>query len=101
MNRRSKASVTNESLLWMRMRIDKCKLCQSLSLLKTLYNGPMKCNHVWANSGSRDTRSTGKSEISGGLYGAPATLLQMARFLKICLTASGYLLVTRTLSNSG
>ena len=52
-----------------------------------MYSGPMKSNPVWANGGSRDTRSIGKSGVGGGLYGAP-TLLQMAHFLKIWFTTS-------------
>lgn len=53
-----------------------------------MYNRPMKSNPVWANGGSRDTRSIGKSGVSGGLYGAPSTLLQVPHFLKICFTTS-------------
>ena len=49
-----------------------------------MYNGPMKSNPVWANGGSRDTRSFGKSGVGGCLYGGPYTLLQVAHFLKIC-----------------
>ena len=52
-----------------------------------MYNGPIKSNPEWANGGSRDTRSIGKSEVGGGLYVAP-TLLQVAVFLKICFTTS-------------
>ena len=53
-----------------------------------MYSGPMKSNPVWANGGSRDTRSIGKSGVRGGLYGAPSTLLQIAHFLKICFSFS-------------
>ena len=53
-----------------------------------MYNGPIKSNPEWANGGSRDTRSIGKSGVDGGLYGAPSTLLQVAHFLKICFTTS-------------
>ena len=43
---------------------------------------------MWANSGSRDTRSIGKSGVGSGLYGTPSTFLQVTHFLKIPLTAS-------------
>ena len=53
-----------------------------------MYKGPMKSNPVWENGGSRDTRSSGKSGVGGGLYGTPSTLLQMVHFLTIFFTTS-------------
>ena len=53
-----------------------------------MYRGPMKSNPVWANGGSRETRSIGKSGVCGCLYGTPSTRLQVTHFLRIRFTAS-------------
>ena len=53
-----------------------------------MYNGPTKSNPVWANGGSRDTRSIGKSGVGGGLYGVPSTLLHVTHLLEYRFTAS-------------
>ena len=79
------------SLSRRRKLISKRTLYWSSSLIdfsSRTYQGPRKSNPVWANGGSRDTRSIGKSGVGGGLYGTPSTFSQVTHFLKIPLTAS-------------